>query len=89
MARKAGVGTWLPLELNGDEASPLFQRLYRELRQAVLDGRLRPGARLAADAGVTIDRPVRIFVYGELESDVIVGGTTFHSCWDQLTNTAC
>jgi GntR family transcriptional regulator/MocR family aminotransferase len=48
MARKAGTGSLLPLELEGDGASPLFQRLYRQLRQAVLDGRLRPGARLPA-----------------------------------------
>ncbi|WP_119303649.1 MocR-like pyridoxine biosynthesis transcription factor PdxR [Dongia deserti] len=48
MARKAGTGSLLPLELDGDSASPLFQRLYRQLRQAVLEGRLKPGARLPA-----------------------------------------
>jgi GntR family transcriptional regulator/MocR family aminotransferase len=48
MARKAGIGALLPPELEGDDASPLFQRLYRQLRAAVLEGRLRPGARLPA-----------------------------------------
>jgi type VI protein secretion system component Hcp len=29
------------------------------------------------------------FVFGVLESDVTVGGTTFHSCWNQITNASC
>ncbi len=52
MARKAGIGALLPSgpgnEPEGDGASPVFQRLYRQLRAAVLEGRLRPGARLPA-----------------------------------------
>ena len=30
-----------------------------------------------------------VFVFGQLESDVIIGGTAFHSCWNQITNTSC
>ena len=48
MARKGGTGSLLSLELDGEGESPLFQRLYRQLRQGVLEGRVRPGARLPA-----------------------------------------
>ena len=30
-----------------------------------------------------------VFVFGSLESDVTLGGVTYHSCWDQITNTSC
>ena len=30
-----------------------------------------------------------VFVFGILESDVTVGGSTFHSCWDQVLNRSC
>ena len=50
MPRKSGIGTLLSfdLERDGSTAAPLFQQLYRQLRQAVLEGRLRPGVRLPA-----------------------------------------
>ena len=50
MARKSGIGTLLSFDLEraGPSAPPLFQQLYRQLRQAVLEGRLRPGVRLPA-----------------------------------------
>lgn len=50
MARKSGIGTLLTFDLEraGPSAPPLFQQLYRQLRQAVLEGRLRPGVRLPA-----------------------------------------
>ena len=35
-----------PVALDRDGAEPLHRQLYRALRQAVLDGRLRPGERL-------------------------------------------
>jgi GntR family transcriptional regulator/MocR family aminotransferase len=73
MARKAGVSSWLPVELGGDEASPLFQRLYRALRQAVLDGRLRPGARLPATRYLAeelgISRNTVLTAYDQLASE--------------------
>src|SRR5262245_24557859 len=73
MARKAGVAAWLPVELGGDAASPLFQRLYRALRQAVLDGRLRPGARLPATRYLAeelgISRNTVLAAYDQLASE--------------------
>ena len=48
MARKAGIGALLAFQLEGDGASPIFQQLYRQLRQAVLERRLQPGVRLPA-----------------------------------------
>lgn len=30
-----------------------------------------------------------VFVFGRLESDIDVNGTTVHSCWNQMTNTSC
>jgi len=51
MARKAGLGTFVALAQSGTEGAgdgPLFRLLYRDLRQAILDGRLRAGARLPA-----------------------------------------
>lgn len=29
------------------------------------------------------------FVYGKLESSIVVNGTTFTSCWNEITNTNC
>lgn len=48
MARKAGIGALLAFQLESDGASPIFQQLYRQLRQAVLERRLQPGVRLPA-----------------------------------------
>ena len=48
MARKSGIGTLLGFDLEREGPTPLFLQLYRQLRQAVLEGRLRPGARLPA-----------------------------------------
>ncbi len=49
MARKAGLGGFAALSLSYREGEgPLFRRLYRDLRQAILDGRLGAGARLPA-----------------------------------------
>lgn len=30
-----------------------------------------------------------IFAFGKLQSDVNVGGSTFNSCWDQISNSSC
>jgi len=48
MARKSGIGTLLTFDLERAGPTPLFQQLYRQLRQAVLEGRVRPGVRLPA-----------------------------------------
>jgi len=48
MARKSGLGTLLSFDLERTWPTPLFQQLYRQLRQAVLEGRVRPGVRLPA-----------------------------------------
>jgi GntR family transcriptional regulator/MocR family aminotransferase len=73
MARKAGIGALLPLELDGDGASPLFQQLYRQLRQAVLEGRLQTGARLPATrflaAELGVSRTSVLAAYDQLASE--------------------
>ncbi len=73
MARKAGTGSLLPLALDGEGEAPLFQRLYRQLRQAVLDGRLRPGARLPATRALAeelgISRNTVLTAYDQLASE--------------------
>ena len=49
MARKAGLGGFAALALAPEAGEgPLFRRLYRDLRQAILDGRLGAGVRLPA-----------------------------------------
>jgi GntR family transcriptional regulator/MocR family aminotransferase len=73
MGRKAGIGALLPLELDGDAPSPLFQRLYRQLRQAVLEGRLKPGVRLPATrflaSELGISRNSVLAAYDQLASE--------------------
>lgn len=49
MARKAGLGGFIALSTGYAEGGePLFRRLYSDLRQAILAGRLQAGARLPA-----------------------------------------
>jgi GntR family transcriptional regulator/MocR family aminotransferase len=75
MARKSGIGTLLSfdLERNDPAAPPLFQLLYLQLRQAVLEGRLRPGARLPATRFLAhelgISRNTVLSAYDQLASE--------------------
>ncbi len=48
MPRRAGIGSLLMPHLDPDAPEPLFRQLYGELRQAILGGRLMPGARMPA-----------------------------------------
>jgi GntR family transcriptional regulator / MocR family aminotransferase len=72
MARKSGIGTLLSFDLERDTA-PLFQQLYRQLRQAVLEGRARPGARLPATRFLArelgISRNTVLTAYDQLASE--------------------
>src|SRR5262249_49486295 len=51
----------------------LFQRLYRQLRQAVLEGRLRPGTRLPATRSLAkelgVSRNIVLVAYDQLASE--------------------
>lgn len=73
MARKAGIGALLSVSLDGDGASPLFQRLYRQLRRAVLERRLQPGVRLPATRYLAdelgISRTSVLAAYDQLASE--------------------
>ena len=73
MARKGGTGSLLPLELDGEGAAPLFQRLYLEMRRAVLEGRLRPGVRLPATRSLArelgVSRNTVLTAYDQLASE--------------------
>ena len=74
MARKSGIGTLLSFDLEREDAAPpLFQRLYLQLRQAVLEGRLRPGARLPATRFLArelgISRNTVLSAYDQLASE--------------------
>lgn len=72
--RKSGVGALLTFDLEPDGTSaPTFQRLYRQLRQSVLEGRLRPGARLPATRFLArelgISRNTVLTAYDQLASE--------------------
>ncbi|MBP2302861.1 MocR-like pyridoxine biosynthesis transcription factor PdxR [Azospirillum picis] len=69
-----------PLSLDRDGAEPLHRQLYLALRQAVLDGRLRPGERLppsrtlAADHGLS--RNTVVTAYDTLLAEGYIAGRT-------------
>lgn len=72
--RKSGVGALLALDLEPEgAAAPMFQRLYLQLRQAVLAGRVRAGARLPATrflaAELGISRNTVLAAYDQLASE--------------------
>src|SRR5262245_44600110 len=72
--RKSGVGSFLALDLEvSEDDQPLFQRLYLQLRQAVLEGRLKPGTRLPASRLLAdelgISRTTVITAYDQLASE--------------------
>jgi GntR family transcriptional regulator/MocR family aminotransferase len=74
MARKSGIGAFLPFDLrDGEGEAPLFQQLYGQLRQAVLEGRLRAGARLPATRVLAdelgISRNTVLTAYDQLASE--------------------
>ncbi|HEV8392096.1 MAG TPA: PLP-dependent aminotransferase family protein [Dongiaceae bacterium] len=73
MARKSGIGALLAFDLAGEGETPLFQQLYRQLRQAVLAGRVRPGARLPATRFLAdelgISRNTVLTAYDQLASE--------------------
>jgi GntR family transcriptional regulator / MocR family aminotransferase len=54
MARTAGVAPLL-LTLDPAKREPLHRQVYRELRRAILDGRLAPGARLPSSRALAQD----------------------------------
>lgn len=45
-----------PMPLDREDAEPLHRQLYRALRQAVVDGRLRPGERLPPTRALAAER---------------------------------
>src|SRR5258706_5535720 len=73
--------TSLPLSLPAPAAGPLLYRwLYEQLRTAILDGRLRPGARLPATRDLAeaykLSRTTIITAFEQLESEGYVEGRT-------------
>ena len=72
--RKSGVGAFLTFDLEPDGTSaPTFQRLYLQLRQSVLEGTVRPGARLPATRFLArelgISRNTVLTAYDQLASE--------------------
>lgn len=59
------------IALDGEAGSPLYRQLYDALREAILDGRLHPGARLPSSR--------------TLAGDLGVGRNTVLAAYDQLT----
>ncbi len=61
------------IQLNRSGNAPLYQQLYRDIRDQILDGRLSPGyrmpstRRLAEELGVA--RNVAVQAYDQLESE--------------------
>src|SRR5512141_1266655 len=73
--------TSLPLSLPPPRtATRLYRWLYDELRQAILDGRLSPGARLPATRDLArayrLSRSTIITAFEQLESEGYVEGKT-------------
>ncbi len=64
--------------IRSDQAGPIYQQLYRWMREAILRGELQPGARLPAtrtlaqDAGVS--RNTILLVYDQLRAEGYVEG---------------
>jgi GntR family transcriptional regulator / MocR family aminotransferase len=78
MARET---TSLPLSLPAAAAGgPLYRWLYEQLRAAILEGRLRPGARLAATRDVgkmySLSRATVVAAFEQLKSEGYVEGRT-------------
>ncbi|MDO9125930.1 MAG: winged helix-turn-helix domain-containing protein, partial [Parvibaculum sp.] len=59
------------IALDNEAPSPLYRQLYDALRDAILDGRLHPGARLPSSR--------------TLAGDLGVGRNTVLAAYDQLT----
>lgn len=55
MARKAGIGSFIHLDLNTESDRPLFHQLYLQLRQAILEGRVLAGSRLPATRYLAVE----------------------------------
>jgi GntR family transcriptional regulator/MocR family aminotransferase len=78
MARKT---TSLPLSLHASaDAMPLYQGLYEQLRAAILQGQLRPGARLPATRDLSrtygVSRSTVVTTFEQLKSEGYVEGRT-------------
>jgi GntR family transcriptional regulator/MocR family aminotransferase len=67
---KRAMGTVFEVEINSSNEGPLHRRLYSSVKHAILDGRLRPGARLPS---------TRI-----IASDLRISRTTVLNAFDQL-----
>ncbi|WP_434622695.1 PLP-dependent aminotransferase family protein [Azospirillum sp. B2RO_4] len=67
-----------PVALDRDGAEPLHRQLYRALRQAVLDGRLRPGERLPPSRALAtewgLSRNTVVTAYDTLLAEGYVSG---------------
>jgi len=73
--------TSLPLSLSEPAGDvPLYRWLYEQLRRAILDGRLKPGARLPATrdlaAAYKLSRPTIVTAFEQLKSEGYVEGRT-------------
>jgi GntR family transcriptional regulator/MocR family aminotransferase len=73
--------TSLPLSLPAlPTGMPLYRWLYEQLRTAILDGRLRPGARLPATRDVgrsyKLSRATVVAAFEQLKSEGYVEGRT-------------
>ncbi|MFI5114396.1 MAG: PLP-dependent aminotransferase family protein [Terriglobales bacterium] len=73
--------TSLPLSLPPPPAAtPLYRWLYEQLRRAILDGRLRPGARLPATRDLAetyqLSRSTIVTAFQQLQSEGYVEGRT-------------
>ena len=78
MARKSST---LALNLRGPSSGgPLYRWLYEQLRTAILDGRLRPGARLPATRDLAdaykLSRTTIVTAFEQLKSEGYVEGRT-------------
>src|SRR4051794_27288826 len=68
----------IPISFQAGSATPLHRQLYSQLRQAILDGRLRPGQRLSSTralaAQLSIARNTVADAYDQLLSEGYIEG---------------
>jgi GntR family transcriptional regulator/MocR family aminotransferase len=73
MPRRAGKGSLLAITLDPSQPEPLFRQLYAELRQAILNGQLRPGDRMPASRALAdelvISRNTALTAFEQLASE--------------------
>jgi GntR family transcriptional regulator/MocR family aminotransferase len=80
MARQSRAVFSLPLTLDRSSAAPLYRQIYEGIRQAILDGRLRPGLRLPSTRALAeeldVSRNILVLAFEQLLTEGYVESRT-------------